>query len=238
MLTKIMKKIIISLIVGFSLFFILRKQFGIIIPYYLFLYYLFLSFFCIFLFERKELKKSIFKMGLFQSFIIALVTEMYGVPLGIYLTSVIFSEAPVGMHISYFFFGRKITEQFFNFREWFVSLGREVGISITTFSFSFLAAVGGILLCEGWYEVYNGKGKLVTTGLYSYVRHPQYLGIILIIMGGLLYALSPLILSMSFLLIFSYFRLAKNEEKQLIKKFGKKYIDYMKKVPGFLPIKF
>jgi len=78
--------------------------------------------------------------------------------------------------------------------------------------------------------------KLVTTGIYSKIRHPGYTGYIICYFGvfllfGFLSMLFPI-------LIFSYifYDSAKKEESFLMNKFGQGYDDYMKKVPWrFIP---
>lgn len=46
-----------------------------------------------------------------------------------------------------------------------------------------LVAIGVSLVAMGWATVYRGRGTLVTHGLYRYLRHPQYLGLILIVLA-------------------------------------------------------
>lgn len=77
--------------------------------------------------------------------------------------------------------------------------------------------------------------KLVTTGIYSKVRHPMHFGWILAHMGmcfifSALYAL----LFTPFLLILLYM-ISKKEEQELVKEFGKEYKNYQKKVPMLIP---
>jgi len=78
--------------------------------------------------------------------------------------------------------------------------------------------------------------KIVTTGVYSIVRHPQYLGGLLAHIGisvllSAVYSsfITPL-LAMLLLLI------SKKEEKELIREYGRIYEDYKRNVPMFIPI--
>lgn len=78
--------------------------------------------------------------------------------------------------------------------------------------------------------------KLVTNGIYSYVRHPAFDGFILILMG-----LAPLINSYGYaamalvdICLIIYFALA-IEEKENYEKFGETYLEYKKRVPPFIP---
>lgn len=77
--------------------------------------------------------------------------------------------------------------------------------------------------------------KVVSSGLYSVIRHPQYFGGILAHIGicfllSSFYSLitTPIVILLNFLISWK-------EEKELIKEFGNEYEDYKKKVPMFLP---
>ena len=78
--------------------------------------------------------------------------------------------------------------------------------------------------------------KVVTTGVYSIVRHPQYLGGLLahigfsFLLSGLYCLLStPLIVSLVYCI-------SRKEEIELTKEFGQEYLNYKKKTPMLLPI--
>jgi protein-S-isoprenylcysteine O-methyltransferase Ste14 len=79
--------------------------------------------------------------------------------------------------------------------------------------------------------------KLVTKGVYSRVRHPQYFDGILAHFGFsfLLSVLSSLIVT-PFVILVLYF-VSWKEEKELIKEFGKGYENYKKITPMLLPKK-
>ena len=77
--------------------------------------------------------------------------------------------------------------------------------------------------------------KLVTTGLYSKVRHPLYAGIILIFLGyfifsGSISAGTHLACLLAYLPIGIYF-----EEKNLVEKYGADYKNYRTEVPALVP---
>ncbi len=42
-----------------------------------------------------------------------------------------------------------------------------------------IIGAGMLLVIFGWYQIFQAKGKLVTTGLYKYTRNPQYLGFLI-----------------------------------------------------------
>jgi len=52
---------------------------------------------------------------------------------------------------------------------------------------SFVTFLGILLIVFGWREVYRTKDRLATQGIYAYLRHPQYLGILLITGGWLIH---------------------------------------------------
>jgi protein-S-isoprenylcysteine O-methyltransferase Ste14 len=81
----------------------------------------------------------------------------------------------------------------------------------------------------------NGNA-LVTSGPYSMVRNPMYLGILLIGAGVVLFLFHWWVF-LIFLAVFisRYLGLFAKEEAVLTRAFGKSYQEYMKKVPRLLP---
>lgn len=77
--------------------------------------------------------------------------------------------------------------------------------------------------------------KVVTTGVYSIIRHPQYLGSLLahLAISILLSAQYSLFIT-PFLIVYIYL-ISWKEEKELINEFGKDYEDYKAKVPMLIP---
>ncbi|MFQ5804512.1 MAG: methyltransferase family protein, partial [Candidatus Methylomirabilales bacterium] len=98
-----------------------------------------------------------------------------------------------------------------------------------------LIAAGVILLALGWERIYKGKGELVTDGIYAFLRHPQYLGLILMIVGFLIQWPTLPTLLMAPLLTGRYVKLAREEEEELEFVFGEVYRNYRQRVPGFRP---
>ncbi len=81
----------------------------------------------------------------------------------------------------------------------------------------------------------NVQPKLLDSGIYSWVRHPMYLGILLLCLA--FFFASPSLLSIGILVIFFilYDKMATYEEKSLAQILGEDYIAYKKRVPKWFP---
>ncbi|MCK4381607.1 MAG: isoprenylcysteine carboxylmethyltransferase family protein [Candidatus Lokiarchaeota archaeon] len=77
--------------------------------------------------------------------------------------------------------------------------------------------------------------KVVSSGFYSVIRHPQYFGGILAHIGITFLFSSFFSLITTPIVIILNFLISWKEEKELIKEFGNEYEDYKKKVPMFIP---
>jgi protein-S-isoprenylcysteine O-methyltransferase Ste14 len=75
----------------------------------------------------------------------------------------------------------------------------------------------------------------VTGGIYRYLRHPQYLGLILIILAFNIQWPTVLTLLMAPVLIGMYVRLARREDDELVKAFGPAFCEYAATTPAFIP---
>ena len=78
---------------------------------------------------------------------------------------------------------------------------------------------------------YQMPKKLVTTGFFKFSRNPTYLGMIIALFGEAIFlgSLVTFILPILFFVLINKLNISV-EEKNLEKKFGKKYLDYKKKV--------
>lgn len=97
----------------------------------------------------------------------------------------------------------------------------------------------GWLLAAAWRELYLAQraGRLARSGPYSRVRHPQYIGFVLIMFGFLLQWPTLLTLVMFPVLVIMYARLAKHEETWAKAEFKSEWDAYAKEVPAFFPMK-
>jgi protein-S-isoprenylcysteine O-methyltransferase Ste14 len=167
--------------------------------------------------------------GAFSAFLVALFTEMYGFPLTIYfLSGWLQSHYP---DVDWFFHDAgHLLEMMFGWKT-----NPHLG-PFHMLSFAFI--VGGfIVISVGWSVLYDAQKRnaLASTGIYSYVRHPQYLGFILVMFGFLLQWPTLLTLAMFPVLVYMYVRLARTEERESIAAIGDTYRQYMAEVPGFVP---
>jgi protein-S-isoprenylcysteine O-methyltransferase Ste14 len=93
------------------------------------------------------------------------------------------------------------------------------------------------MLASAWPVLYRAQKarQLATQGTYARVRHPQYVGFILIMLGFLVQWPTLLTLLMFPVLVFMYLRLAVSEERQAEAEFGQLWRDYAARTPRFLP---
>jgi protein-S-isoprenylcysteine O-methyltransferase Ste14 len=167
--------------------------------------------------------------GAFSAFLVALFTEMYGFPLTIYfLSGWLQSRYP---DVNWFSHDAgHLLEELFGWRT-----NPHFG-PFHILSFVFIGG-GFILISAAWKVLYDAQQRrgLATTGPYSYVRHPQYVGFVLVMFGFLLQWPTILTLAMFPVLVFMYVRLARTEEREARSTFGKEYADYAARVPAFIP---
>lgn len=164
-------------------------------------------------------------MGVTLAFFVTLFTEMYGFPLTIYiLTGILGSKYPAFNPFSHTSGHLWVT---------FLGGGATMMTVIHIIS-NGIVIIGFAIMWKGWKLIHGAKGNLVTEGPYVYVRHPQYSGLFLV-MIGMLIQWPTIITAMMFpVLVFVYYRLSKREESDMVKMFGEKYKRYMEKTPMFI----
>ena len=167
--------------------------------------------------------------GAFSAFLVALFVEMYGFPLTIYfLSGWLQSRYP---NIDWFSHDAgHLLEMMFGWKT------NPHGGPFHILSFIFIGA-GFILISAAWRVLYDAQQtrSLATTGPYSYVRHPQYVGFILVMLGFVLQWPTILTLAMFPVLTVMYVKLARDEERDARVEFGEAYAKYAADVPGFIP---
>jgi len=84
---------------------------------------------------------------------------------------------------------------------------------------------------------FNPPPRLITTGLYAYVRNPMFLGgfLFLLGLGVLLGSLSLTFFFTPLFIVLYVFYVKAVEEKEMEKKFGEEYLEYKRRVPMFIP---
>lgn len=169
--------------------------------------------------------------GTYSAFIVALFVEMYGIPLTIYFLS--------GWLQAKFPAANLLTHDAGHL--WWVMTGQQGDPHSGTLhllSFVFLGG-GFLLLSKAWHELYNAQRqhRLATSGPYSVIRHPQYVGFVLIMFGFLLQWPTLLTLAMFPVLVVMYARLARAEEQDSEKAFDQAWRDYAARTPAFFPRK-
>jgi len=136
----------------------------------------------------------------------------------------------------------------------FASLWVDRWLSFPRFGFSWLSLGLSIpLLLLGWLiggwaviahfrtggtpVPFNPPPRLLTTGLYAYIRNPMFLGgfLFLLGLGVLLGSLSLTFVFVPLLIVLYVFYVKAVEEKEMEKKFGQEYLEYKKRVPMFIP---
>jgi protein-S-isoprenylcysteine O-methyltransferase Ste14 len=93
------------------------------------------------------------------------------------------------------------------------------------------------LIAAGWLVLHEAvrTETLAVAGPYRWVRHPQYDGFLLIMIGFLLQWPTIPTLVMFPVLVLVYTGLARAEEREVAARFGQVWRDYMAGTPGFVP---
>jgi protein-S-isoprenylcysteine O-methyltransferase Ste14 len=180
-------------------------------------------------FFKPQTKRDWRSFGAFSAFLVALFAEMYGFPLSIYFLSGWLQSRYPGVDWFSHDAGHLLEMMF----------GWKTNPHLGPFHVLSFALIGGgfVLIASAWRVLYDAQQRhaLATTGPYSYVRHPQYVGFILVMLGFLVQWPTLLTLAMFPVLVFMYVKLARAEERETLASFGDAYRDYMERVPGFIP---
>ena len=164
--------------------------------------------------------------GVVAAFLVALFAEMYGFPLTIYLLAAAFGRDP---------FPDPFAHESGNL------IASLLGIPGWSWLFmlagGLLIGAGLLIVSAGWRRIHRAQrtGTLMTDGPYAVVRHPQYSGLLLMIVGALVQWPTLLTLVMAPILAVTYVRLARREERVMRERFGTAYDEYAGRTPAFVP---
>ena len=82
---------------------------------------------------------------------------------------------------------------------------------------------------------WENTGRLVTTGIYRYIRHPMYASLLFLAWGTVLKTVSPATLGLGAVASLALAATAKAEEAENVARFGQEYRDYMARTRRFVP---
>ena len=171
-------------------------------------------------FYKKMDKKPV---GTYIAFVIAFAIEMHGIPFSMYVISwIVGKNLPEGI-----LWGHTLVSSI-GFWGMYINIACSI--------------VGLFLIISGWRNIYKkywsketGTGALVQQGLYKYIRHPQYTGLLLLSFGMMIEWITLPLLILYPIMIVMYVRLAKKEEQDMLVEFGDEYKEYMKETKMFIP---
>ena len=182
-----------------------------------------------FSFTRPRTGRDWRSFGTFAAFIVALFTEMYGFPLTVYLLSGWLGSRFPALNLYSHNAGHL----------WETLLGWKGDPHLNPLHLlsNVLIAGGFILLSAAWNVLYKAQRSrtLAVAGPYARIRHPQYVGFILIMLGFLLQWPTLITLVMFPILVVMYARLARGEEQEVEREFGEEYRRYAVATPRFIP---
>ncbi|MER6591370.1 isoprenylcysteine carboxylmethyltransferase family protein [Micromonospora purpureochromogenes] len=167
-------------------------------------------------------------MGAFTAFLLALFTEMYGVPLTVYvLSGWLGSRFPA----------LQATHSGGHLFNDLIGWTGDPHLSPFHLASYLLIGAGFWLISAAWRVLHDAArtNRLAVTGPYARVRHPQYDGFLLIMIGFLLQWPTIPTLAMFPILTVVYLRLARAEEREVAERFGDAWRDYARRTPAFLP---
>lgn len=161
--------------------------------------------------------------GMAQGWVIALYAEMYGLPLTMYLVAWLTGKS-------------EYATDHFRGHAWAYLFGwGDTGAIVCDVVGQLLIVAGAGLGLAGWRQIYRGEGELVKTGLYRRIRHPQYTGFYLFLVGSVVNWPTLISLLMLPVLFVVYYRLAKAEEGDALAQFGDEYRRYQATSGMFWP---
>ncbi|MBZ0270901.1 isoprenylcysteine carboxylmethyltransferase family protein [bacterium] len=167
--------------------------------------------------------------GGFAAFVVALFAEMYGFPLTIYLLSGWLVRKFPGVDL-FSHEGGHIWYSVLGFR------GDPHANPVHVLS-NVLIVAGFFLLASAWRVLYQAQkdNRLASSGPYAVIRHPQYAAFGVIMLGFLAQWPTLVTLVMFPILVAVYVRLARREETDARRAFGRAWEEYAARTPGWIP---
>lgn len=101
-----------------------------------------------------------------------------------------------------------------------------------------ILVMAGILAWKGMKIVFGEtreEAAVIRKDVFKLVRHPIYLGAILLYLGLIILTLSIAATVVWIIIILFYHFISRHEEKLLLEKFGKDYEEYIRQVPMWIP---
>jgi protein-S-isoprenylcysteine O-methyltransferase Ste14 len=125
----------------------------------------------------------------------------------------------------------------------FLFRASSVILNFTTFPLLLIPAVMtssfGVYLISKSHNLVFGKqaikDRVIDFNVYSWVRHPMYLGSLLFGLGFFFASLSLASLAVWVAFFFMYDKMTKHEESELMRILGNQYVAYKKRVPKWIP---
>jgi methanethiol S-methyltransferase len=182
-----------------------------------------------FSFTRPKSWRDWRSFGAFAAFIVALFTEMYGFPLTLYVLSgwlgTRYPQLDLFSHAN----GHLL--------QTLLGIDGSAHFNPLHLLSSGLIAGGFWVIASAWRVLYSAQRSesLATSGPYARVRHPQYVGFVIVLFGLLLQWPTLLTLIMFPFLVWMYSRLARIEEREVRAQMGDIYDRYAEVTPAFVP---
>jgi protein-S-isoprenylcysteine O-methyltransferase Ste14 len=182
-----------------------------------------------FSFFKPQTKRDWRTFSSFSAFIVALFAEMYGFPLTIYLMSGwLTKKFP---QVDFF------THDSGHLLHTLLGLKGDPHFDILHILSTLIIIAGFFLLSSSWRILYAAQktSTFAVTGPYQYIRHPQYVALVLVMLGFLFQWPTLVTLVMFPVLVWTYVRLSIKEEIIMKNEFGDTYRKYEDETPRFFP---
>ncbi len=122
----------------------------------------------------------------------------------------------------------KFSVKFASYVPWFIRL-------VVTLTLITIGVAMGYLAEKILFHQKQDRPSVIDTGILTHVRHPLYLGGLLVYLGFVIATFSLLSLTTYIFVFVVYDYLATFEEKDLERVFGQAYVEYKRRVPKWIP---